>query len=144
MSENHRKIWITGASSGIGKAVAEKFAKEGERLIPGFKDLTIAAQGGPATILAEMGVNVRRAFLDANDAAIKEVVRQYNQVADIGQQMGKAFDIRELINVVKPLLKKVQSYEDLAPDKSSAQAFRIINDDSIEAVVEDPTGVVRA
>ena len=29
MSENHRKIWITGASSGIGKAVAEKFAKEG-------------------------------------------------------------------------------------------------------------------
>ena len=29
MSENHKKIWITGASSGIGKAVAEKFAKEG-------------------------------------------------------------------------------------------------------------------
>jgi len=29
MSENHKKIWITGASSGIGKAVAIKFAKEG-------------------------------------------------------------------------------------------------------------------
>ena len=29
MSENHKKIWITGASSGIGKAVAEKFANEG-------------------------------------------------------------------------------------------------------------------
>ena len=29
MSENHKKVWITGASSGIGKAVAEKFAKEG-------------------------------------------------------------------------------------------------------------------
>ena len=28
MSENQRKIWITGASSGIGKAVAEKFARE--------------------------------------------------------------------------------------------------------------------
>ncbi len=28
MSENQRKVWITGASSGIGKAVAEKFAKE--------------------------------------------------------------------------------------------------------------------
>ena len=29
MSENQKKIWITGASSGIGKAVAEKFAQEG-------------------------------------------------------------------------------------------------------------------
>ena len=29
MSENQKKIWITGASSGIGKAVAEKFPNEG-------------------------------------------------------------------------------------------------------------------
>ena len=29
MSEKQKKIWITGASSGIGKAVAEKFANEG-------------------------------------------------------------------------------------------------------------------
>ena len=29
MSENQKKIWITGASSGIGKAVAIKFAAEG-------------------------------------------------------------------------------------------------------------------
>ena len=29
MSENQKKVWITGASSGIGKATAEKFAKEG-------------------------------------------------------------------------------------------------------------------
>ena len=29
MSENQKKIWITGASSGIGKAVALKFALEG-------------------------------------------------------------------------------------------------------------------
>ena len=26
MTNNHKKIWITGASSGIGKSVAEKFA----------------------------------------------------------------------------------------------------------------------
>jgi len=29
MSKNQKKIWVTGASTGIGKAVAEKFAKEG-------------------------------------------------------------------------------------------------------------------
>jgi len=29
MSENQKKIWITGASSGIGKALSEKFASEG-------------------------------------------------------------------------------------------------------------------
>ncbi len=29
MTKNQKKVWITGASSGIGKAVAEKFAKEG-------------------------------------------------------------------------------------------------------------------
>ncbi len=29
MEKNQKNIWITGASSGIGKAVAEKFAKEG-------------------------------------------------------------------------------------------------------------------
>ena len=29
MTNNHKKIWITGASSGIGKSVAEKFASHG-------------------------------------------------------------------------------------------------------------------
>ena len=29
MLENQKKVWITGASSGIGRSTAEKFAKEG-------------------------------------------------------------------------------------------------------------------
>ena len=28
MDKNQKKVWVTGASAGIGKAVAEKFAKE--------------------------------------------------------------------------------------------------------------------
>ena len=37
MSENQKKIWITGASSGIGKAVAKKFASEVGRLLSARK-----------------------------------------------------------------------------------------------------------
>ncbi len=32
MSKNQKKIWITGASSGIGKALAEKFVSEGWKI----------------------------------------------------------------------------------------------------------------
>ena len=45
MSENQKKIWITGASSGIGKALAEKFASEG---------WTVAASARRKEILDEM------------------------------------------------------------------------------------------
>jgi len=110
------------------KKNAEKFAEKGDKIIPGFRDLTEAAQGGPATILADMGVNVRDAFLKANKKAIEEVVNRYNTVADVGNQMGKAFDIRELRNIAQPLLKKIQAYEDLSPDKTSAAAFKVIRE----------------
>jgi NAD(P)-dependent dehydrogenase (short-subunit alcohol dehydrogenase family) len=48
MSENQKKIWITGASSGIGKALAEKFALEGWK---------VAASARRKEILDEMAKN---------------------------------------------------------------------------------------
>ena len=48
MSENQKKIWITGASSGIGKALAEKFASEGWK---------VAASARRKEILDEMANN---------------------------------------------------------------------------------------
>ena len=41
MSENQKKIWITGASSGIGKALAEKFALEGWKVAVSTRRETI-------------------------------------------------------------------------------------------------------
>ena len=48
MSEKQKKIWITGASSGIGKALAVKFAKEGWK---------VAASARRKEILDEMANN---------------------------------------------------------------------------------------
>jgi short-subunit dehydrogenase len=48
MSVNQKKIWITGASSGIGKALTEKFALEGWR---------VAASARRREILDEMANN---------------------------------------------------------------------------------------
>jgi short-subunit dehydrogenase len=48
MSKNQKKIWITGASSGIGKALAEKFALEGWK---------VAASARRKEILDEMAHN---------------------------------------------------------------------------------------
>ena len=48
MLENQKKIWITGASSGIGKALAEKFALEGWK---------VAASARRKEILDEMAKN---------------------------------------------------------------------------------------
>ena len=48
MSEKQKKIWITGASSGIGKAAAEKFASEGWK---------VAVSARRKEILVEMSNN---------------------------------------------------------------------------------------
>ena len=48
MSENQKKVWITGASSGIGKALAEKFSSEGWK---------VAASARRKKILDEISTN---------------------------------------------------------------------------------------
>ena len=44
MSKNQKKVWITGASSGIGKAVAEKFASKGWKVALSARTKTVLDQ----------------------------------------------------------------------------------------------------
>ena len=76
MSENQKKIWITGASSGIGKALAEKFALEGWK---------VAISARRKEILDEMAKreNISSYPLDVtNQNQIKEVFS--NIINDFG------------------------------------------------------------
>jgi short-subunit dehydrogenase len=71
MSENQKKIWITGASSGIGKAVAEKFASEG---------WMVAASARRQEILNKMAEN-QNIFAYPLDVTQKEnVTKTFNNI----------------------------------------------------------------
>ena len=73
MSENQKKIWITGASSGIGKAVAEKFASEG---------WMVAASARRQEILNKMAEN-QNIFAYPLDVIQKEnVTKTFNNIIE--------------------------------------------------------------
>ena len=73
MSENQKKIWITGASSGIGKAVAEKFAEEG---------WMVAASARRQEILNKMAEN-QNIFAYPLDVTQKEnVTKTFNNIIE--------------------------------------------------------------
>ena len=73
MSENQKKIWITGASSGIGKAVAEKFAAEG---------WMVAASARRQEILNKMAEN-QNIFAYPLDITQKEnVTKTFNNIIE--------------------------------------------------------------
>ena len=78
MSENQKNIWITGASSGIGKALAEKFAKEGWK---------VAASARRKEILDEMAnhKNIYSYPLDVTDqsqikASFKKIIEDFKEL----------------------------------------------------------------
>ena len=75
MSENQKKIWVTGASSGIGKALAEKFSLEGWR---------VAISARRKEILDKMASN-------KNIASYPLDVTNQNQINEISSRIIKDF-----------------------------------------------------
>ncbi len=105
MSKNQKKIWITGASSGIGKAVAEKFAKEG---------WLVAVSARRKEILDEMA-NQQNIFSYPLDVTNKEQVNEVFKkiIKDFGDinlcifssgtydpKNEKTIDIEKITNVI--------------------------------------------
>ena len=73
MSENQKKIWITGASSGIGKAVAEKFASEG---------WMVAASARRQEILNKMAENQNIFAYPLNVTQKENVTKTFNKIIE--------------------------------------------------------------
>ena len=78
MTENQKKIWITGASSGIGKALAEKFAAEGWK---------VAASARRKEILNEIAKheNIFSYPLDVTDqdqinSSFKKIIEDFKEI----------------------------------------------------------------
>jgi short-subunit dehydrogenase len=80
MSENQKKIWITGASSGIGKALAEKFAAEGWK---------VAASARRKEILDKMSEN-------ENIFSYPLDVTNQNQIKNSFEKIIKDFNVLNL------------------------------------------------
>ena len=80
MSKNQKKIWITGASSGIGKALAEKFAAEGWK---------VAASARRKEILDKMSEN-------ENIFSYPLDVTNQNQIKNSFEKIIKDFNVLNL------------------------------------------------
>ena len=78
MSENQKKIWITGASSGIGKAVAEKFALEGWKVAISArrKDLLDELAKNPNIVSFPLDVTDRNQI----NKSFKEILTKFGEL----------------------------------------------------------------
>tara|TARA_B100000963_G_scaffold357678_1_gene380445 strand:- start:3531 stop:4283 length:753 start_codon:yes stop_codon:yes gene_type:complete len=78
MSENQKKIWITGASSGIGKAVAEKFAKEGWKVAVSARRKEILDQMAENKNIFSYPLDVTQK--DEIENVFKNIIKDFNDL----------------------------------------------------------------
>ena len=106
MSENQKKIWITGASSGIGKALALKFAKE---------NWQVAISARRKVLLDELAQNknISSFPLDVtNDSLVKtafsEILRDFKNI-DLCVFCSGAYDPKLEKEINKEQIKKIMN-----------------------------------
>ena len=128
MSENQKKIWITGASSGIGKALAQKFSE---------KDWKVALSARRENLLNDIAQNknISSFPLDVtNDSKVKEVfskiINEFNSLdlcvfcsgtydPKLEQEINKE-QIRKIMDVnFFGVLNCIKSVEDYFKNKKS-------------------------
>ena len=90
MSENQKKIWITGASSGIGKALAEKFSLEGWK---------VAISARRKEILDEMAKREKAAMEDNQDPLVRLKQQEIDLKAAEMNMKGEAEDNKIMANI---------------------------------------------
>ena len=106
MSKNQKKIWITGASSGIGKALALKFAKE---------NWQVAISARRKVLLDELAQNknISSFPLDVtNDSLVKtafsEILRDFKNI-DLCVFCSGAYDPKLEKEINKEQIKKIMN-----------------------------------
>ncbi len=128
MFKNQKKIWITGASSGIGKAVAEKFASEGWK---------VAVSARRKEILEEMAANdnIFSFPLDVTNSSeinrvFKEILNQFEDLdiclfssGTYDPKNEKSIDSEKIKNVINVnffgVVDSVKSVEDFFKERKS-------------------------
>ena len=80
MKLNGKSIVVTGASSGMGKAIVERFAKEGANIIAVARrkerldELAASLQGTPGKVIPYVGdVSKEETMVSAIDLAVKNL-----------------------------------------------------------------------
>ena len=104
MSEKQKKIWSTGASSGIGKAVAEKFANEGWKVAVSarWKELLDQLAKNPNIVSFPLDVTNRNQI----NEVFKNILNEFNYL-DICLLSSGTYEPKDEQNIDPDKIKNV-------------------------------------
>lgn len=119
MKLNGKSVVVTGASSGMGKAIVERFAKEGANIIAVARrkerldELAASLQGAPGKVVPFVGdVSKEETMVSAIDFAVKEFGRLdvlinnagiMDDMSPIGDVKNEKIDQVFAVNVYGPM-----------------------------------------